>query len=697
MTDLFKGLNDGQAQAVAATEGAVLVLSGAGTGKTRVLITRIAHILQSGLAQPWQILALTFTNKAAGEMKARLRGMIGDLSEGVWMGTFHSVGLRILRAHAEVAGLKNPFVILNDDDQKAVVKIVVNNLGLDIKKFIPADIADKISFMKDTGRSSLGSPELDKIFEVYQAELTRMNAVDFGDLIIKPIKLLIDSSEILQKYQRQFKYVLVDEYQDTNASQYQLMRLLASGHNNICCVGDDDQSIYSWRGSEVKNILNFADHYKGAKIVRLEKNYRSTSAILGAAGSIIKNNKDRLGKELRAAKVGGDADAASKVQIARVWSDRDEARAIADAIASHIDNGGRWSDNAVLIRSAALSRLFEEEFVLRKMPYRLVGGTKFYDRTEIKDAIAYARLLVYPFDDVSFARVFNQPRRGLGDVALANVRDFARRNHLSCMDALYSMDFSPRMAKAATEFAKLFQDVRDLAENLTPAEVLQSLLDRSGYLKMWQESKELDAKERLDRIRELIGMVSDADLSLSEFLEQAALMSSAEEGEDPKDAISVMTIHAAKGLEFPNVFLPAWEEGVFPNERALGESGQAGLEEERRLAYVAITRAIDRCIISCTGSRLVFGQRQNNQPSMFIDEIDGQFVDKIGFYAQSEKPKVKSENLEYKKQVKKLSMIGKMVEHSDLGKGVVIELDGEVATIAFRDAGIKKVDVKFLK
>lgn len=696
-------LNEGQREAVEHTEGPLLVLSGAGTGKTRVLTTRIAWILHRNLAAPWMVLALTFTNKAAGEMKSRLRSLVGDSSEGVWMGTFHSIGLRLLRANAEAAGLKNPFVILNDDDQKAVVKNVVRSMGLDTKEFVPADIADKISFMKDTGKTGLGSEKLDGIFKAYQAELERMNAADFGDLIIKPIKMLIDNPEILKKYQSQFRYVLVDEYQDTNASQYQLMRLLASGHGNICCVGDDDQSIYSWRGSEVKNILGFDKEYKGAKIVRLEKNYRSTPEILGAANSLIKNNKGRLGKSLEA--VG--AESGEKVQIVRVYSDISEAEGIADAIQELIDAGDDWSDMAILIRNASLSRLFEKEFNLRKMPFRLVGGTKFYERAEIRDAVAYARLLIYPFDDVSFARIFNVPKRGLGDAALAGVREFARANHLSCLDAISVMPLPPRMAKAAAEFVKVFSDARELIDVLPADEVLQSLLDRAGYIGMWSESKDLDAKDRLDRIRELIGVIKDEGASLEAFLEQVALMTSGDEDGVPGAAISVMTIHAAKGLEFKNVFLPAWEEGIFPSERALAESGTAALEEERRLAYVAITRAIRRAVISFAMSRLEFGQRKNNMQSIFIDEIDEKFAVKVGFnkgYVQwsptlhfrqghggQAREKTKSE------KDKKFEMIGKMVSHKELGKGVVIELNDGVATVAFGEAGIKKVRQEFLE
>ncbi|MDR0448980.1 MAG: UvrD-helicase domain-containing protein [Rickettsiales bacterium] len=703
MQDLLEFLNEGQRQAVLSTDGPLLVLSGAGTGKTRVIINRIAYIMYKGFAEPEQILAMTFANKAAGEIKKRLGEFPIKEGDGykIWAGTFHSIGLRLLRENSAYTGLRTPFVILNDDDQKLVVKNVIKNMGLDKENYDPAVIMEKIGSMKDKMNTSLGSADLDKILYAYQAELERMNAVDFGDLIIKPIKMLIDNPDILKKYQSQFKYVMVDEYQDINASQYQLMRLLASGSGNICCVGDDDQSIYSWRGSEVKNILGFQKEYKDAKVIRLEKNYRSTPEILGAANSLIKNNEERLGKNLEATKDSGD-----KVQVVRVWNDIAEAEGIANAIQDMARDGENYSDIAILVRRASLLKKFEDEFIARKIPYRLIGDTKFYDHTEIRDAIAYARLLVYPFDDVSFARIFNKPKRGMGDVALGHVREFARANHISCMDALNTMSLPPRMAKGAADFAKIFSETTAQMDDLTPDEALQKILDGSGYIQMWKDSVELDKDERMKRIAELIHGIKGYP-SLEAFLEEVALAISDDEDEAKSgNVVSMMTIHKAKGLEFKNVFLPAWEEGIFPDRRP-----ETDLEEERRLAYVAITRAIKRLVISFTNQRYMFVEDGPPRPvpqlqSIFIDEIDGEFVERVGFYKGNKQwapafAGVTKQDSEVAKRAAamntKSNMQGKLVSHEELGKGVLIELDGEIATVAFRDAGIKKVDVRFLR
>ncbi|MCL1902777.1 MAG: UvrD-helicase domain-containing protein, partial [Alphaproteobacteria bacterium] len=450
MMSTLKNLNPEQRLAVETTEGPVLVLSGAGTGKTSVLVARVAHIIREGLARPWEVIALTFTNKAANEMKRR----ITDIPvEDVWAGTFHSIALRILRRNAERAGLRSDFLIFGEDEQKAVLKTVMTNLGLDIKDYPLSDWVEKISSEKDKGLASQDakrSPMLDKIYSAYNAELQRLNAVDFGDLILKTLELFVNAPDVLEKYQRQFKYVMVDEYQDTNAAQYQLVRMLAAGYGNICCVGDDDQSIYSWRGAEIKNILNFEQDFPGAIIIRLETNYRSTPSILGAANSLIRNNLGRLGKELRTAP---DAAPGELIRIISPMSDFDEARIIANAIlASNI----AYNDIAVLIRAGALSRIFEEEFAKNGIPYRLVGATKFYDRAEIKDAIAYARLLVYPFDDLSFLRIISKPRRGFGDAAILRLRDLAAQNSYSLMRALGDLSLSGKQKASADEFLSAF-------------------------------------------------------------------------------------------------------------------------------------------------------------------------------------------------------------------------------------------------
>ncbi len=709
---MLTNLNPEQRIGVETTEGPVLILSGAGTGKTRVLTTRIAHILSSGLANPWEVLALTFTNKAANEMKDRLQQMIGGMAGAVWMGTFHAIGVKILRANAERAGLKNPFLILGEDDQKAVLKNIMQNMSIDLKKWPPIDAVEQISRLKDrairydqaethTGSTSssangFADGRLSEIYTLYQIELSRLNGVDYGDLILKPLDLLLHEPDILRKYQQQFKYILVDEYQDTNMAQYMLLRLLASHHRNICCVGDDDQSIYSWRGAEIQNILGFDREYTGTKIIRLETNYRSTPAILGVASSLIKHNKGRLGKDLKT----NSNDSHDLVQIVQLYSDHMESNMIADEIESGHMSGQPYHEFAILIRNASLSRLFEEELMMRKIPYKLIGGTRFYDRTEIKDSVAYARLLVYPYDDVSMARILNTPKRGLGDVALAHIRDYAKSRNLSLFDAMRDMietnAMPKRMKESCQSFVKLFESIRELIGKKEPAEVFQTLLDQSGYIKMWQESKDLDAKERLEHLRELIGLINDQHTSLEGFLEQVALMTMNDE-ESNTDHVSIMTLHAAKGLEFDTVFLPAWEEGIFPSERTLKEEGEKGLEEERRLAYVGITRARKKLIISTTSSRLVFGQRQNNLPSIFLDEIDDQFIEKTGFYNQKPKTFTPKPAVYKPKQKISNSVVGSLVEHDDLGRGVVIEQDGDFLTIAFQRTGIKKVSAEFIR
>ena len=681
-------LNPEQKLAVTTTSGPVLVLSGAGTGKTRVLVSRIAHILTENLAKPWQILALTFTNKAANEMRFRvaqyreIAGMCGDL----WMGTFHSVCLRILRSNYAAAGLQSNFLIYGEDDQKAVLKRVIINLGLDTKEYNPADWVEKISGIKDKGvfdfeKMSLGATT-QKILSAYNAELSRLNAIDFGDIILLVLKLFASWDEILHKYQHQFQYILVDEFQDTNAAQMMLLKMLTkdSVKPNICCVGDDDQSIYSWRGAEIKNILEFEKNYPGAKIIRLETNYRSTGNILGAANSLIKNNMGRLGKDLKCAPNTGMGEPVYVLTLPNEW---DEARFVADAIIRNENNN--FSDFAVLIRAGSLSRTFEEEFTARGLPYKLIGATKFYDRAEIRDAIAYIRLLVYPFDDISFERIISKPSRKIGPAAIIKLRECGT----SLMDGLKNAKLSAAQRANADEFLSAFDFDW---QNTSPKDAVQQLLEKSGYLNMWRQSKDADANERLEHIRELVsGVVAKYD-NLASFLEHAALMMTDDNDNETEDKnlVSIMTIHAAKGLEFNTVFLPAWEEGIFPNDKTTKEGD---LEEERRLAYVAITRAKIRAIITNAMMRSVFGQRQYQNKSRFIDEIDRRFLNIQGHsYSQphivsTQKPKIN----------KPESAVGKMVLHKEMGTGVVISDNGNILTVAFKSKGIKNVARDFLQ
>ncbi|MBR4625879.1 MAG: UvrD-helicase domain-containing protein [Alphaproteobacteria bacterium] len=685
--EYMNDLNSEQKLAVTTVDGPLLVLSGAGTGKTRVLTSRIAHILYNGFARPWEILALTFTNKAANEMRFRVAqyNEISHLCGDLWMGTFHSVCLRILRSNWAAAGLRRDFLIYGEDDQKSVLKRVITDLGLDTKEFNPSDWVDKISNLKDKGIFDVEKMGLSnisqKIVKAYNAELLNLGAVDFGDIILFVLKLFENNQEILHKYQNQFKYILVDEFQDTNAAQMALLKMLTKDKEqpNICCVGDDDQSIYSWRGAEIRNILEFEKTYIGAKIIRLETNYRSSANILGAANSLIKNNMGRLGKDLRPVNI---ADTGEPVYVLTVPSDWDEARFVADTISRNANNN--FSNFAVLIRAGSISRTFEEEFTSRGVPYKLVGAQKFYDRAEIRDAIAYIRLLVYPFDNISFERIISKPRRGFGDSAIAKLRESGK----SFMDALKTTKLSAKQNVAANEFLSVFDFDW---QNTTPKDAVQQLLERSGYLKMWRESKDTDAPERLEHIRELInGVVSKYD-TLPAFLEHAALMMTDDNDNETgdKNVVSIMTIHAAKGLEFNTVFLPAWEEGVFPNEK----KSDNDMEEERRLAYVAITRARVRVIITNAMVRTVFGQRMYQMPSRFIGEIDKQFINDNMRPRQNENIKTYT-----KPTIKKTeSSVGKMVQHNEMGSGVVIAENGNILTVAFKTRGIKNVERSFVK
>lgn len=681
---MLENLNNEQRLAVETTAGPLLVLSGAGTGKTRVLTTRIAYILNNHLAMPWNVLALTFTNKAANEMKKRLE----SFSDGawyagdIWCGTFHSICLRILRANAERAGLRRDFIIYGEDDQKNVIKSLLTT-----STKTPGDYVEEFSAIKDRGLIALKNT--DKLFNAYNAELARLNAVDFGDIILRVLELFDKNPDILSRYQNQFKYILVDEFQDTNNAQMEFLVFLTRGIEcpNICCVGDDDQSIYSWRGAEIKHILNFEKTFPNAQIIRLETNYRSTSNILNAANSLIRHNRGRLGKELRPEKSDSTGE---PVYVLTLPTDRDEARIIADAIER--DAATDYTKFALLIRAGSLSRIFEEEFAQRAIPYKLIGATKFYDRMEIRDVIAYLRLLVYPFDDMSFLRVIAKPRRGFGDKAIVNLRAMGG----TLMGALHNAKLSPKLRAAADEFLSAFDFEW---ASMPPRDAAKILLERTGYMKMWTESKDSDAPDRIANIRELLTSVISKYDSLPEFLEQAALMMTDDNdtNDTPQNAntVSIMTIHAAKGLEFDTVFLPAWEEGIFPNDKAINEGA---IEEERRLAYVAITRARRRCVISNAMTRFVFGTRTYNSPSRFITEMDNRYLDFQGgaprTYAStynynrvSQKPKIQ----------KQISMVGKLVAHDELGAGVVIEDAGAILTIAFKEKGIKKVACEFVK
>lgn len=688
MIPMPQNLNPEQKKAVETTEGPVLVLSGAGTGKTTVLVARLVHILANHLAAPWQVLALTFTNKAANEMKNRIADKLANEFDvrDLWCGTFHAICLRILRANAVRVGLKPDFIIFGEEDQKVVLKNVFAAMGADSKEYDAGEWVEKISRIKDRGRVEnidVG-PRTQKILDDYNAELRRQSALDFGDIILMVLELFETAPDILEKYQNKFKYIMVDEFQDTNNAQMQFLKMLTRGCEspNICCVGDDDQSIYSWRGAEIKNILDFDKTFPGAQIIRLETNYRSTGNILGAANSLIRHNDGRLGKDLHPM---DEKYIGEPVYVLTVPSNFDEAKLIANTILRYAN--GRYSDYAVLIRTGSLSRGFEEEFAGARIPYRLIGATKFYDRMEIRDVIAYLRVLVHHEDDISFARVLLRPRRGFGPTAIAKMR--ASGGYL--FDGMAHASFSGKQGATAKEFLSFFDfDWQSMA----PSDAAQKLLDDAGYIKYWQESKDAEAEERISNIRELIkNVVSNYD-TIPEFLEHAALMTTDDndvEIGDDNQAVNIMTIHAAKGLEFETVFLPAWEESMFPNDKSIKEGG---IEEERRLAYVALTRARRRAIITNTMSRLIFGSRQYYPASRFIGEMDARYLD-FGGRAQSYERKVPQYNKSEK--VKSPGLVGKLVLHDELGRGVVIEEHDDILTVAFNRAGIKKVARDFIK
>jgi DNA helicase-2/ATP-dependent DNA helicase PcrA len=690
--DYMYGLNDEQKLAVTTLDGPLLVLSGAGTGKTRVLTSRVAHILYTNAALPWQILALTFTNKAANEMRFRVAQyqQIAHLCGDLWMGTFHSICLRILRSNYMAAGLRRDFLIYGEDDQKATLKRTIADLGLDVKEYNPSDWVERISGFKDKGITDFTKiPMSDiarKILMAYNSALLDAGAIDFGDIILDVLRLFESNPEILSKYQRQFKYILVDEFQDTNASQMMLLKMLTRDMEkpNICCVGDDDQSIYSWRGAEIRNILEFEKTYPGAKIIRLETNYRSTGNILGAANSLIKNNMGRLGKEL---KVAPNVNMGELIYVFTVPSDWDEARFVADTIIRNAHNN--YSDFAILIRAGSLSRTFEEEFTSKQIPYKLIGATKFYDRAEIRDAIAYIRLLVYPFDNISFERIISKPSRKIGPAAIAKLRE----SGTCLMDGLKNAKLSNAQRINADEFLNAFDFDW---QNMSPKDAAQQLLEKSGYINMWRQSKDADANERIEHIRELINVVVAKYDTLPEFLEHAALMMTDDndnENED-KNVVSIMTIHAAKGLEFNTVFLPGWEEGIFPNDKTTKEGD---LEEERRLAYVAITRARVRLIITNAMVRSLFGQRLYQTQSRFIGEIDEKFICNQGEQKhQYTQNRATPETCKPKRE-KIQSVVGKMVSHCEMGTGVVISENENILTIAFKKTGIKNVARDFVK
>jgi DNA helicase-2/ATP-dependent DNA helicase PcrA len=631
------GLNPEQRRAVETLDGPVLVLAGAGTGKTRVLTTRIAHILATGRAYPSQILAVTFTNKAAREMKERIGQLVGGAVEGMpWLGTFHSIGVKILRRHAELVGLKSGFTILDTDDQIRLMKQVIEADGLDKDRWPARQLAALIDSWKNRGLTpekvpageafAFASGKGASLYAAYQKRLKELNACDFGDLLLEGLRLLRDNPDILADYHRRFRYILVDEYQDTNVAQYLWLRLLAQGSPNICCVGDDDQSIYGWRGAEVDNILRFELDFPGATVIRLERNYRSTGNILAAASGLIAANKGRLGKTLFT-----DGEDGEKVGVVGVWDDEEEARGIGSEIEQLRKGGHALNEIAVLVRASFQMRVIEDRFVTLGLPYRVIGGPRFYERQEIKDAIAYLEVTANPSNDLKFERIINVPKRGLGDTTVARVRDLARARGTPLFQAareiIETEELSGKARKSLSDLVRSFERWRGQLTSMRHTELAELILDESGYTAMWQADRSPQAQSRLENLKELIRFMHEFE-TLTGFLEHVSLVMDADQAADG-DRVSLMTLHAAKGLEFETVFLPGWEEGLFPHQRSLDESGQAGLEEERRLAYVGITRAKRRAKVSFAQNRRNRGLYQSAIPSRFVDELPEAHVDVV--------------------------------------------------------------------
>ncbi len=733
------GLNDPQKKAVQHLDGPLLVLSGAGTGKTRVLTSRLANLIATGRAKPWNILAVTFTNKAAREMKERVAAMIGPMVDQVWFGTFHALAAKILRRHAETVGLKSNFTILDTDDQLRLIKQVMELNGIDPKRHPPRMVLAMISRWKDKGlthdkvsladASNLIEGNGADIYQQYQQRLSDLNACDFGDLLLHNLTIFNTHPDILADYHQRITHVMVDEYQDTNVAQYLWLSLLSQKSRNLCCVGDDDQSIYGWRGAEVTNMLRFSEIYPEAETVRLEENYRSTGHILGAASGLIAHNESRLGKTLFTDDAHGE-----KVRIHGFWDGASEARAVADRIAS-LQRHGEFSPDqmAVLVRAGYQTREFEEVFIKLGIPYRVIGA-KFYERQEIRDAIAYLRLIIQPADDLAFERIINTPTRGLGAKTVSLLRDASREQGLPMLATAENMLAGTTLKSAArnslSQFVNMVLHWRGLLDQMPHTELAMQVLDSSGYTAMWQKEKTPDAEGRLENLKELITAMDGFD-NLQGFLEHISLVMDGDNNNRGGE-VMLMTLHAAKGLEFNVVFLPCWEEGAFPSQRTLDEKGAAGLEEERRLAYVGITRARKQLYISFASSRRVHGLWQSGIPSRFLAELPEEHLveeTEQGMAPGTAKP-VTFDNMpipsaaggygpgwtrlrerrqtgfvpsrapaENKAGLTGISdyVIGDRVFHLKFGNGNVVSVEGDKLTIAFDKAGEKKLVASFVE
>ena len=730
-TSYLETLNKSQLEAVKNTEGPNLVLAGAGTGKTRVLTTRVAHIIDSKLAFPSQILCVTFTNKAAREMSERIQNLVSvKMDRMPWIGTFHSIGAKIIRNHAEVIGLKPSFTILDKDDQLSLIKQILKSENLDQSKYVPKYIQSRIDQWKnkalnpnDIKADSLGNMSDDKtlnIYKLYQQRLFQINCLDFGDLLLQCINLF-KNEDVLKRYSENFKYVLVDEYQDTNTAQYQWLKHLSSANHNICCVGDDDQSIYSWRGAEIDNMLRFEKDFDNTKTTRLEENYRSTNNILKSASSLISYNEARLGKELYSDQGNGDP-----VYIHLVNSSRDEATFVAQEIMKLRDENPDLNNIAVLVRAVFQSREIEEALIRYSVPYRIIGGIRFYERAEIKDAVSYLRIVYENQDDVAFERAIMTPKRGVGEKSFNKIIEVSKNKRISLFQASKLLAGTDEVNKKASssldEFVKVIERGISMIETTQYPEILKVLLDESGYMNMLKNDKNVSAQTKIENIKELIIAMEDYN-SIEEFLEHISLVTSVDENnEDNK--VSLMTLHAAKGLEYDFVFLPGWEEGLFPHQKTIDESGNKGIEEERRLAYVGITRARKTVNISTSMSRRFQNNWMPSLQSRFIEELDQDLVKTVNHIADhldnfdefnqdfDFKPKRISlnstEGSSYKtvlsmeeENVRDINddiilQIGQLVKHKKFGIGKIQDLDGSKAVVDFDEHGKKKLISDFL-
>ncbi|MBU6338864.1 MAG: UvrD-helicase domain-containing protein [Rickettsiales bacterium] len=728
MSSEITKLNQAQQEAVKQTDGPLLVLAGAGTGKTRVLTSRIIHIVNSHLASPSQILAVTFTNKAAAEMKKRIGEVVHDQVNNLWIGTFHAIAARILRRHPEVVGLRSDFTIIDADDQTRLLKQILTDFNIDTKQFPAKNYLGKISRLKDqmvtpakleSESLEVNLPKLKEVYETYQYRLKSMNACDFGDLLLYNLEIFSKSPEILSYYQDKFRYVLVDEYQDTNGSQYRWLLTLAALHKNICCVGDDDQSIYSWRGANIANILRFEKDFKDAKVIRLEQNYRSTSNILKAADHVISNNKERHGKTLWTDEGKGE-----RVKVISFADDRMEAQVVCSLIKQLYASGFKLSDIAVLVRAGYQTRSFEESFMQNSLAYRVIGGLKFYERMEIRDAIAYLRLVANSSDNLALSRIINVPKRGVGESTISNIYQKAKNDNISLFASIKKMieagELKGKSKDALKELVDYIEKWNGMSQTIKLSELADVVMRESGYVKMWQNENSLEAQGRIDNINEFTRSLEEFS-SLIEFLEYVSLVE-ARDDKSVQDSVNIMTIHAAKGLEFNLVFVPGLEEGIFPSSRSVEERN--GLEEERRLLYVAITRARKNLYLSYAKSRYVFGDYQMSLPSRFIEELPKDEIDfeeksfgggygfNTGFnYSKSESNFSNNSNYNSSKwQAKKSSdffvnnddnkqsnsPMNKRIFHQKFGYGKVISIDGNKFEIDFEKTGRKVVIKDFV-